>query len=250
MFAGDPGSGKSSICFDILGKIKETCPTKKVGYVSAEMTEIDVKEFEQYNKNILDIEFLFINNYVINPILGIKPFQALISFLNRGYDVVVFDSFVEIQEMIKEDFSLSAKKAEKYLLDLMGRHNKGQNKENLYTTFMAIQQKTKGGTYVGSKRLEHMTTAFLNIVRNRHEKKTYMYFEKNRKGEIGMKMFYKLGANGIEYDFNKYENELNIQETAKEANDFNLEKININELSNLFKGITSKKELQKEMAGM
>ncbi len=193
MLTGDPGVGKSSNLMDILVNVRETDDTKRVLYVSAEMNEIDVKEFEQYYPGLGEIDFLYIGNYVTNPDLNIKPYQALISVLNQGWDLVVMDSLVEVQSMVQEDLALPQKKAEKWMLDLMKTHNSGHNKKNIYTAFLCIQQKNKGGSYVGSKRLEHMTSAFLELCWDKKEKgKRYMMFEKNRKGKEKVKLYYKL----------------------------------------------------------
>ncbi len=236
MLTGDPGVGKSSNLMDILVNVKKNDPTKKVLYVSAEMNELDVKEFEQYYPGLEEIDFLYIGNYVTDPDLNIKPYQALLSVLHKGWDMVVMDSFVEVQSMIQEDMAMSAKKGEKWILDLMKRHNSGHNKSNAFTTFLCIQQMNKGGSYVGSKRLEHMTSAFLTLCWDKKEKgKRYMMFEKNRKGKEKIKLYYSFAKEGgIVYDETRHEKELLILERLQSPSDFGIEEFNVTDFEKLF----------------
>ncbi len=207
MITGDPGIGKSSNLMDFLVGIQQTDPHKKVLYISAEMTSIDVQEFLQFYPGLENVDFLFLGEYVTDPNQKIKPYQALQSTLDQGWNVVVIDSLYETQSMIQEDLEIhSFKKGERYMLDLMNKHNSGHNKLNLYTSFLAIQQKNKSGQYVGSKRLEHMTTGFLQMCWDPKEKgKRYMVFEKNRKGKEKIKLYYTLSKeNGIIYDSGRH----------------------------------------------
>ncbi len=236
MLTGDPGVGKSSNLMDILVNVRETDDTKRVLYVSAEMNEIDVKEFEQYYPGLGEIDFLYIGNYVTNPDLNIKPYQALISVLNQGWDLVVMDSLVEVQSMVQEDLALPQKKAEKWMLDLMKTHNSGHNKKNIYTAFLCIQQKNKGGSYVGSKRLEHMTSAFLELCWDKKEKgKRYMMFEKNRKGKEKVKLYYNFAKEGgLVYDEVRHTKELQILERLQTTSEFAIDELTPSDLEALW----------------
>ncbi len=236
MLTGDPGVGKSSNLMDILVNVKKNDPTKKVLYVSAEMNELDVKEFEQYYPGLEDIDFLYIGNYVTDPDLNIKPYQALMAVLHKGWDMVVIDSFVEVQSMIQEDMGLTAKRGEKWILDLMKTHNSGHNKSGVFTTFLCIQQMNKGGSYVGSKRLEHMTSAFLTLCWDKKEKgKRYMMFEKNRKGKEKIKLYYSFAKEGgIVYDETRHEKELIIFERLQSSSDFGIEEFDVKDFEKLF----------------
>ena len=236
MMTGDPGVGKSSNLMDILVNVKKNDPTKRVLYVSAEMNELDVKEFEQYYPGLEDIDFLYISNYVTDPDLNIKPYQALMAVLHKGWDMVVMDSFVEVQSMIQEDLGFTAKKGEKWILDLMKKHNSGHNKSQSFTTFLCIQQMNKGGSYVGSKRLEHMTSAFLTLCWDKKEKgKRYMMFEKNRKGKEKIKLYYSFAKEGgIVYDETRHEKELMILERLQTSTDFGIEEFDVTAFEKLF----------------
>ncbi len=238
MLTGDPGVGKSSNLMDILVNIKKADPSKRVLYVSAEMNEVDVKEFEQYYPGLENIDFLYIGNYVTDPDSQIKPYQALMAVLNKGWDMVVMDSLVEVQSMIQEDLELPAKKAEKWMLDLMKTHNSGHNKSGIYTAFLCIQQKNKGGSYVGSKRLEHMTSAFLNLCWDAKEKgKRYMVFEKNRKGKEKVKLYYGFAKEGgIKYDVTRHSAEQDILQRMQDVEENPIETVSVFDFEKLFEG--------------
>lgn len=237
MVTGDPGVGKSSNLMDILINIKKTDQSRRVLYVSAEMTEIDVKEFEEYYPEIVDIDFLYIGNYATDPDSGIKPYQALTAVLNQGWDVVVMDSLVEVQGLVQEDLNLPAKKTEKWLLDLLRMHNSGHNAANIYTTFLCIQQMNKSGSYVGSKRLEHMTAAFIALRWDAKEAgKRYMVFEKNRKGKEKVKLYYSFAENGgIVYDDNRHTKELEIMNRIQTTTSYAIEEVQFADIESLFK---------------
>lgn len=222
MVTGDPGIGKSSNMIETLVRVKATNPNKTVAYISAEMEAEDFEEFKQFYPGLDEIPILFLGEYLHEDKYPI--WQVVSSFLNTGYDLVVLDSMIEIQMMIQEELSLPQKKGEAHMLKLMRRHNKGFNKSNSYTCFLCIQQKNKSGQYVGSKRLEHMTTAFLQFLWDPKEKgKRYMIFEKNRKGSVKNRLYYSFAPTGIEYDEKRYAQEKELFEltgiTGKDADE-------------------------------
>jgi predicted ATP-dependent serine protease len=91
--------------------------------------------------------------------------------------------------------------AENWMVDICTKNNKGENKANKYTTFLLIQQVTKGGVFVGSNKLKHLTDAMLEMRRESDKDGggTYMEFTKNRNGGVNYKMSFDLGSNNISY---------------------------------------------------
>ena len=245
MVTGDPGVGKSSNLMDILVNVVKENPDRKVLYISAEMSEIDVEEFRQYYPGLEDIEFLYIGNYVTDPTLNIKPYQAMMSVLHKGYDLIVMDSIVEIQSMIQEDLGMSTKKGERWILDLMNKHNGGHNMRNIFSSFLCIQQMNKGGVYVGSKRLEHMTSAFLQLSWDKKEPgKRYMMFTKNRKGKEKVKLYYGFNkTDGIVYDEVRHQKEGEILERLQAPEAFGVEEATSIDFGDLFRDISQREEV-------
>ena len=80
-----------------------------------------------------------------------SPRQSWISKplgFDQGWDLVLMDSFIEVQADVKDSTGMTSGQAEKWLLDLMYRHNLGNNSAKTYTSFIAIQQVNKGGNFV------------------------------------------------------------------------------------------------------
>jgi hypothetical protein len=201
MLIGDPGVGKSTVSLDILSDL--ALKGFKVLFISAEMTRIDLYGYVQRFPKFGEVDILFIGEYCdSNPKTVIE--QALLP----GYDVVLIDSFAEVQEDIKEALKLSSSGSEKWLIDLMVSHNLGNNTMKKNTTFIAIQQVTKGGVFVGSNKLKHNTTGMLELRMDQDSGSSYMVFAKNRRGSVGKRMFYSLSASGdVEYDLKRFSND-------------------------------------------
>jgi predicted ATP-dependent serine protease len=102
------------------------------------------------------------------------------------------DSFIEIQDSIKEFNKIAGNSAEKWLVDLMKSHNMGRNKTGAYTSFLCIQQVNKDGSFVGTNKLKHNTHGMMEIRFTGDDR--YMQFIKNRKGEVLKKLYYDLST--------------------------------------------------------
>ena len=193
---GDPGVGKSTVLLDLLANFQ--AKGKRVLFISGEMNEIDMfgytKRFPKFGR----IPILFMQNYPQNP-------QGAIEMsLDQGFDIVLIDSWAEVNDMVQEENGWTRKKAESWLLDLMDKHNKAGNERNKHTAFINIQQMTKAGDFAGSNRIKHMTTAMAHLKfdgRGRDAQR-YMVFSKNRRGDVGDKIYFSLFRPGnVEYSF-------------------------------------------------
>ena len=193
---GDPGVGKSTVLLDLLANFQ--AKGKRVLFISGEMNEIDMfgytKRFPKFGR----IPILFMQNYPQNP-------QGAIEMsLDQGFDIVLIDSWAEVNDMVQEENGWTRKKAESWLLDLMDKHNKGENDNKKHSAFINIQQMTKGGDFAGSNRIKHMTTAMAHLKfdgRGRDAQR-YMIFSKNRRGDVGDKIYFSLFRPGnVEYSF-------------------------------------------------
>jgi len=176
---GDPGVGKTTVALDI------TCNMQQEGeralFISAEMNEIDMYEYMERFPKFGEIDILFLADYADeNPKLVIEQ------VLQKGYDIVLGDSFAEIMDEVKETCKMSSSASEKWLIDLMCQHNKANNDAKKYTTFIMIQQMTKGGKFVGSNKLKHNTTGMLEIRFDGSSDLAprYIEFSKNRRGSV------------------------------------------------------------------
>jgi predicted ATP-dependent serine protease len=161
-----------------------------------------------------NIDILFLGEYADeNTKLIIEE------ILDRGYDVVLGDSFVEIQDAVKETANMTTSAAEKWLIDLMVKHNHGENKNKSYTSFLMIQQVTKGGNFVGSNKLKHNTTGMLEIrFTEEGGQERYLMFTKNRRGDVYKKLYFSLASEGdVVYNAERFiQEEVNRQRLDKE----------------------------------
>lgn len=184
---GDPGVGKTTVALDVVCDMKAN--DAKAIFISAEMNEIDMYEYMERFPKFGDMDILFLGDYADeNPKLVIEQ------VLSKGYDIVLGDSFAEIIDEVQESCYMSSKAAEKWLIDLMCEHNKGGNDANAYTTFIMIQQMTKGGKFVGSNKLKHNTTGMLEVKFDGTSEMAprYLEFTKNRRGGVGKKLYFSL----------------------------------------------------------
>ena len=193
---GDPGVGKSTVLLDWIANMQDQ--GKKVLFISGEMNDIDmygyVKRFPKFGK----LPILFMQDY------NDCPKQAVEQVLKQGYDIVLMDSWAEVTAMVKDQMGWARNKVESWLLDLLEKHNKANNKENKNTAFICIQQMTKAGEFAGSNRIKHMTTAMaaLRFDGRGRDAERYLEFEKNRRGSLGDKIYFSLHRGGcVDYSF-------------------------------------------------
>jgi KaiC/GvpD/RAD55 family RecA-like ATPase len=201
MLIGDPGVGKSTVTMDILSDL--ALAGYRVLLIQAEMTRIDLYGYTQRYPKFGQLDILFTGEYCES-----NPKTVIESALKPGYDVVLIDSFVEVQEDVKEVLRLSTSGSEKWLIDLMISHNLGNNDSEKNTTFIAIQQVTKGGVFVGSNKLKHNTTGMLELRYDTDSASSYMVFSKNRRGTVNKRMYFSLSTTGdVTYDLKRFSND-------------------------------------------
>ena len=211
MVVGDPGVGKSTVTLDIVSDLIKA--GYKCLFISAEMTRIDLYKYVQRYPKFGEIDILFLGEYIDdNPKLVVEE------ALSTGYDVVLIDSFVEVQEAVKEVNRLTTSGSEKWLIDQMIRNNLANNMAKKHTTFLAIQQVTKGGVFVGSNKLKHNTTGMMEI---RYEDEvsgtSYVMFTKNRRGPVNRKMYFSLKeTENVKYDQKRFSIDEGARETYEE----------------------------------
>tara|TARA_Y100000389_G_scaffold169745_1_gene176235 strand:+ start:1267 stop:2136 length:870 start_codon:yes stop_codon:yes gene_type:complete len=208
MVVGDPGVGKSTVTLDVIANAKKN--GSKVLFISAEMSPVDLKLYVDRYPKFGDLDIFFPQTLEEEE----SPKAVLEEVLNEGYDIVLIDSFIELQATIQEADRMTRNSAEKWLLNLMYQHNLGDNKGKHFTSFLAIQQVNKGGTFVGSNKLKHMTTGMMEIrfVDQNTQEERYVVFSKNRRGHVGKRMFFNLAATGdVTYDTERFKKNEELQ---------------------------------------
>ena len=220
MVIGDPGVGKTTIILDLLSDLS-LYNSAKVLFVSAEMNEIDLAIYVQRFPKFQNLDILFVEGEFEQEPHSCKTLERLSSILDQGWDVVAIDSFYELQGIIKEEENITLKKAESLLLSLMKQQSKGGNSKSINTTFLTIQQVTKSGAFVGSNRLKHSITAMMEL-RLENPKNIYSdryaVFTKHRRGDVGVRLYYDLGATGdVFYNEERYRNDQQIRRLQSNA---------------------------------
>jgi len=183
VFTGDPGVGKTTVLLDILADILAS--GKKCLFVSGEMNAIDMvgycKRYPKFGK----LDILFMGDYA-----EINPDTVLRKVLQTGYDCVMIDSMAELSDMYVEFYGGTGKSNTNKILALLGEHNEAKNDSKKNTSFMVIQQVTKGGVFVGSNKLKHMTTGMGHLVMTEFGR--FLYFSKNRRGGNANRLYFNL----------------------------------------------------------
>lgn len=210
MAAGAPGIGKTTVLLELLSKLHDS--GKQVLFISAEMNQIDMARYLKRFPNWGQLPILFLSDYTESC-----PKQVIEWVLNQGYDVVLTDSYTEVNDTIKEECNMTRGKTEKWFLDLMTQHNKGGNDRKIYTTFVTILQLSKGGNFVGSNKLKHMTTAMMSLDwdGNENSGRRFMEFSKNRTGQVNKKLYFEL-SDGVQFDEGRYTRDLFNDEVLQE----------------------------------
>jgi predicted ATP-dependent serine protease len=161
------------------------------------MNQIDmfgyVKRYPEFGR----IPTLFLCDY-----LDSDPKEVIEQTYKQGFDIILIDSFIEVQEAVQSTSGMSRTQAEKWMIDLMITNNKADNDRKKYTTFLAIQQVTKGGNFVGSNKLKHNTTGMIELrYSSEFSGDRYAKVTKNRRGFKYEKIYFSLDkADSVEYD--------------------------------------------------
>jgi predicted ATP-dependent serine protease len=198
MAVGAPGIGKTTVLLELLSKLHEA--GRRVLFISAEMNQIDMARYLKRFPNWGQLPILFLGDYSDSD-----PKTVIEQTINQGWDLVLTDSYTEVNDTVKEESNMTRGKVEKWFLNLMSENNKGKNANKSYTTFITILQMSKGGTFVGSNKLKHNTTSMMTLQWDGGENsgKRYMEFSKNRVGQVGKKLYFSLD-NGVNFDEARY----------------------------------------------
>ena len=196
MIIGDPGVGKTTILLDILASVQRRDDTLNCLFISGEMGRKQMYRYTERFPQFRNVQTMFMADYLEHDTKDVVE-----QVLDMGWDLVLIDSAAEIIEGVRDDSGWDRKTAESWFVDTCIKHNKGCNNKDKYTSFLAIQQVTKQGEFVGSNKLKHMFDAMGEMRRKTYRDGggTYMTFTKNRNGNVGKIFNYTLSNDQIVY---------------------------------------------------
>ena len=191
---GGPGTGKTTVTLDALSGIQEN--GKRCLFISGEMDEIGYFKYCQRLPHFNNVEVLFLKNHA-------HEVKSVIEYVFReGYDVIAIDSIAEVLEMYKDSENCSkTSNAETWFLGLQDKVKLGDNKLGINTSFINIQQVTKGGDFKGSNRLKHMTDAMAHLEVNLDKTKRTIHFSKNRDCDKEFKCCFTFYKDNVFYSY-------------------------------------------------
>jgi len=157
-------------------------------FVSGEMNQIDMVGYVKRFPKFGDLPILFMGDYADED-----PCEVLRAAFEEGYDCVLIDSIAEVAVAIQDYYGGTYKGATTKLLTMLEEQNMGENRRGINTAFLLIQQVTKSGTFAGSNRIKHMTTA-MGHLKFDGDGNRFLSFSKNRRGGNMNKFFFNLNA--------------------------------------------------------
>lgn len=208
---GDAGTGKTTTMMLFSAKVANT--GKKVAFFSAEMSPMDLKFYSKNFPILNNLQSVYTSEeFAKNEDFDV--FEGLEMLVNMGFDLILIDSLAEVIASIKVQRNWSSNECEKRLVDLFIKGN-----TNSMTSFIIIQQVTKGGNFVGSNKLKHNTTGMIEL---RYDKvgNTYFGVMKNRRGFKYDTLYYTLKDNKLYYDVEKAELDLKTSELIENNSKF------------------------------
>ena len=215
MLTGDPGSGKTTVVLNTLADLLKENPHLKVLFISVEMNKFQLASYMARFRKCENIDILYVK---VND--AGDNWDAIVTILSDGYDVVAIDSVAELQNVIADELGISAKKAESRLLSVIEAHTQGRNDRKILTTFILVQQATKAGDFLGSNRLKHDVdgTMVLRCEDKNPYSPRFLMFLKNRGGGVGEKLYYDLSSSSgdIIYDGERLERDRKLQKLQAE----------------------------------
>jgi len=196
MMIGDPGVGKTTVLLDVLAMVQNYDKQRKCLFISGEMGR---KQMFKYTERFP--QFGFVKTLFMADYLEYNTKDVFEQVLSQGWDLILIDSAAEIIDGVRDDNGWDRKTAEAWFVDICIKHNKGENTDRKYSSFLAIQQVTKQGEFVGSNKLKHLFDAMGEMRResDRNGGGTYITFTKNRNGNVGIKFSYQLENGNISY---------------------------------------------------
>lgn len=208
IYSEGAGIGKTSFLMYYLSKIQDFNPHLSILVIQSEMSEIDLKTYEKRISSIGNLEIIYFNEIYENHL------ETLQDIFNIGYDIILIDSINTLVDVISNNQNIPRNKVETEIKIAMRENNKGVNETKKHTSFIFIGQTNKDGTFKGSSSWEHDVSSMGYMSNSSDSEWKYLVFpNKNRRGEINKRLYFKFvnNNNGIEFkNEQEYKNDLDF----------------------------------------
>ena len=209
IITGESGAGKTTTAANIADYLKENNEGYTAGFISSEMDRDDWTEECLDNPRLALLDTVFMLEYIDAP----NYIEILVESLKK-WKFVILDSFEVTIDQLKDIKGWTSKKAESELINILRRAATESG-----ATIFAIQQYTKGGTFVGSNKIKHMLTGMIYVMFDKNGDR-YMVFTKNRRGGhmVGKRLYFTKNkeTGRLEFDGLRLDNDLQIIEHSRE----------------------------------
>jgi len=199
MITGDPGAGKTTIMLHTMANLQMKNKHLKCLFISAEMGCKGILSYKKRFPIIGCLQTLFASEFAEHNMKDVIE-----QLFEKGFDYILVDSIAELLATVREDSGMSQARADKWILDLCVKHNKGENSRKVYSTMLLIQQVTKSGQFIGSNKLKHICDAHMELKKRKREtpdevQRFYMFFSKNRNGNAFVECEFTINADNVKY---------------------------------------------------
>lgn len=187
IFTGEGGAGKTTLCANIVNRIKEMYPHKRAGYITAEMGLIDWDHECKKTPSLKHLPVVFVRS--LSQYRG-QTYLAALKKIMESYDIMIIDSIAVLAARIRDNTGMKFNEAVSWLTDTMNTMA-----ESDLRTFLAIQHFTKGKTYVGSTALKHDTTSMYYVMFDNSGRR-YVFCDKSRRGGRKIPVYFEKDQHG------------------------------------------------------
>lgn len=224
MVTGDPGAGKTTMLCDWMAGLTHT--GHKTLFISSEMDHIDFADYTDRFPQFGDFDVYFVDYE-----RDIK--SDIENLIQMGWDAILIDSFKDLKDKIAEQENSTKTSAELFLVNQLKKAKGGIEVDGqmYHTATIFIQQVLKSGGFAGSNTLKHLVTASAKLVVDGEE--SYIYFDKNRRGETRKRLYYEINDDVLEYDVDRMERQeeaFDFMEDEKERQSDQQDFASINDL--------------------
>ena len=188
LIIGDPGTGKTTVAFNMGADIQIRYPGIKILVIEAEMNALETVPFAERFPKIVNLPILFVGSGIEG---AAHTCQNLVTTLRRGLDLVIIDSIQTIASDELDSAAGSVSQVRECAAAFL-RYAKTSG-----VPVILIGHINKEGTIAGPKVLEHIVDAVLQFEGDSHYMYRILRSIKNRFGSTSEMGIYEMRETGL-----------------------------------------------------